>query len=111
MYRVFVNAKKACGGSECIALLILKFCSVQISDHLLAPAASPQGKEPRLPIEKRLGGLQRHSTQFGEHTDVLALMEIETFSLGCPCIFSATLDPKITNAIWNTGNFHGMTSR
>jgi hypothetical protein len=41
---------------------------VEVSGQLHATAALPPGKEPRYPLDRRLGGLQRWSGHDGENT-------------------------------------------
>jgi hypothetical protein len=50
---------------------------MEVSGQLHASAALPPGKEPRYPLDKRLGGLQTHSGHGGEEKNSQSLPGIE----------------------------------
>lgn len=55
---------------------------MELSDQIYGPAALPPGKEPRYPLNGRVGGLQRRSECFGDESNLLPLPGIEPWFLG-----------------------------
>jgi hypothetical protein len=53
---------------------------LEVCGELHAPAALPPGKEPRYPLDRRLGGVQSHSGKYGEEKIYISIFFIKDIS-------------------------------
>jgi hypothetical protein len=77
---------------------------LDVTGQLHAPAALPPGKETRYPLDRRLGGPQSRSGQYGE-VKILDPIGLELRPLGRPAILLALAVHQARTFIWQGETF------